>query len=303
MTNQGASAMAPAPGAMEPEIAAAPEQVPVVKNTPPAGQPQAPTPSAQEVGWQTFVAPAWFFLGILVGLVLFAVYAQVTRQFAPPPQQTLDTAQIKQAAREGLMEAIRDIQSQSSGNNSEGPSAVDPNVFAVREANVLGDPNAKVTIVEYADFQCPFCGRHHTAVSPGIIETYVNTGKVRMIYKHLAFLGPESVYAAVASECAADQGKFWEYHDYLFEHQNGENQGAFNKDKLIEFGKTLELDMTRFEPCVTNDETIARVQADTEEAAKFNVGSTPTFFVNGQPLVGLKSPAEFQAVIESALNQ
>jgi protein-disulfide isomerase len=126
---------------------------------------------------------------------------------------------------------------------------------------------------------------------------------VNFIYKHFAFLGPESVYAAVASECAADQGKFWEYHDYLFEHQNGENQGAFTKDKLIGFGEILNLDMTRFEKCVQGDETVARVQADSEEGQKLGVGSTPTFFVNGQPMVGLKSPDQFKAAIEQALSQ
>jgi protein-disulfide isomerase len=130
----------------------------------------------------------------------------------------------------------------------------------------------------------------------------VDSGKANYSFKHLAFLGPESVYAAVAAECAADQGKFWQYHDTLFEHQAGENQGAFEKEKLIAFGSDLGLDATRFEKCVSSDETIARVQADSAEAEKFGVGSTPTFFVNGRPLVGLKSPAEFSAAIEAALN-
>jgi protein-disulfide isomerase len=214
----------------------------------------------------------------------------------------LDQAQLRQAAREGLVEAIQEMQAQSSGNNSQGPATVNKNAFALRDANILGNKDAPVTIVEYADFQCPFCGRHHQLVRPTIVSEYVASGKANIVFKHLAFLGPESVYASVAAECAADQGKFWEYHDYLFEHQQGENQGAFLKEKLIGFGKELDLDAALFEKCVMGDETIARVQADTAEAEKFGVGSTPTFFVNGKPLVGLKSPAELSAAIDAALN-
>ena len=70
-----------------------------------------------------------------------------------------------------------------------------------------------MTIVEFADFQCPYCGRHQQTVQPILQQEYIDTGKANFLYKHLAFLGPESVYAAEAAECAADQGKFWEYHD------------------------------------------------------------------------------------------
>lgn len=258
-------------------------------------------PPAREAAWRAFVAPAWFLLGILVGLGIFAAYAQVTAKPAPPPQ-TLDAAQIKQAAREGLIEAIQQLQNQNSGSGSQSPQTVDKNALVARDANRKGEANAPVSIVEFADFQCPFCGRHHQAVEPSILQEFVDTGKASYSYKHLAFLGPESVYSAVAAECAADQGKFWQFHDYLFEHQQGENEGAFEKPKLLEFGKALNLDMTRFEKCVNDDETIARVQADSAEAARLGVSSTPTFYVNGVPLIGLKSPAEFRAAVQQALN-
>lgn len=265
---------------------------------PPQPIPQtSPNPASP---WRALIAPAWFLLGILVGLGIFAAYAQLT---AKPPVQTLDAAQVKQAAHDGLLTAIQELQARSSGNASPGPQTVDKNAFAVRAANVLGNPDAKVSIVEFADFQCPFCGGYHQTVEPVLIADYVKTGKVNLIYKHLAFLGPESLTAAIAAECAADQGKFWEYHDYLFEHQQGENQGAFTQDKVIAFGQALGLDATRFDKCVKGSETIERVQADTEEAQKVGVASTPTFFVNGVPLVGLKSPDEFKQAIDQALNQ
>lgn len=249
-----------------------------------------------------FIAPAWFLFGILVGLGIFAGYTQLTTKPEPAPVAALDEATVRKAAREGLLEAIRQLQNESNPG-SQGPTQVDKNAFRLVGANVLGNPNAPVTIVEFADFQCPFCGRHHTAVAPTIVQEYVETGKANYVYKHLAFLGPESVYAAAAAECAADQGKFWEYHDYLFTHQQGENQGAFTKDKLIAFGKEMNLDSAQFENCVNSDETVDRVRADTEEAQQFGVQSTPTFFVNGTPLVGLKSPDDFRRAIEEALKQ
>jgi protein-disulfide isomerase len=136
-----------------------------------------------------------------------------------------------------------------------------------------------------------------------VLQSYIDSGKVNLVYKHSAFLGQESAWAAQASECAADQGKFWEYHDLLFERWNGENQGAFAKDKLIGFAKELKLDMAKFEPCLTNDETLQRVIADTEEGRKVGVTGTPTFFINGKPLVGAQPPEVFQAEIEAALKQ
>ena len=266
----------------------------------------APSPQESKPVWRLLVAPAWFLLGVLVGLGVFYGLTLYPAKPAPPPVAALDEATVKKAAREGLIEAIQQLQAQSQqgqGGGSQAPQTVDRSVFAIRAANQLGDPNAKVQIIEYADFQCPFCGRHHQLVAPDLIKNYVDTGKATYVYKHLAFLGNESVWAAMASECAADQGKFWEYHNYLFEHQNGENQGAFNKDKLIAFGKELNLDMAKFEPCVNTDATFDRVRADTEEGQNLGVSSTPTFFVNGKPLVGLTSPDEFTKVIEQALTQ
>lgn len=265
--------------------------------------PPAAPPAERKPAWRLLIAPAWFFLGILVGLAIFAAYDQLTpKPVTPPAAQSIDETTIKQAARQGLIEAIQTIQATGAqGNSSQGPQAVDKNAFAVRDANLLGDKNAPVTLVEFADFQCPFCEKHFQQVEPGLIQDYVKTGKVKFVYKHLAFLGAESVYAAVAAECAADQGKFWDFHNYLFQHQAGENQGAFTKAKLIDFGKALNLDQTTFARCVNGDETIARVQADTEEAQKYGVTSTPTFFVNGKPLVGVTSPDEFKQAIDQAL--
>ncbi len=139
-------------------------------------------------------------------------------------------------------------------------------------------------------------------MKPALFQEYVDTGKVKFVYKHMAILGQESIWAAEASECAADQGKFWEYHDLLFDRQAGENQGAFNKDKLLTLATELKLDMTQFEPCLQNDQTQDRVQADMQEGQKANVRGTPTFFVNDRGVVGALPLQDFRSVIEQALN-
>ncbi|MCL5019399.1 MAG: thioredoxin domain-containing protein [Patescibacteria group bacterium] len=96
----------------------------------------------------------------------------------------------------------------------------------------LGKPDAPVTIIEFADYQCPFCERYYTDAEKNIMEDYVKTGKVKFIFRNYAFLGPESILAAEGGYCAAEQGKFWEYHNFLYEHQGPENSGTFSKENL-----------------------------------------------------------------------
>ena len=112
----------------------------------------------------------------------------------------------------------------------------------------------------------------------------------------------EYVWAAGASECAADQDQFWPYHDLLFSRQAGENQGEFNKDTLLALAVELKLDMARFGPCLTNDQTLDRVKGDTQEGQQVGVRGTPTFFVNGRAGVGALPLQDFRTVVEQALN-
>ena len=106
---------------------------------------------------------------------------------------------------------------------------------------VTGNQNAPVTIVLYVDFQCPFCGKFFKETEQTALANYIKDGKVKLVSRDFAFLGDESIKAAEAARCAADQGKFWEYHDYLFSHQNGENKGNFSSLNLKTFAKELKL--------------------------------------------------------------
>jgi len=124
---------------------------------------------------------------------------------------------------------------------------------------------------------------------------------VRIGYWHFAFLGQESQWAAEASECAADQDAFWEYHDYLFENHAGENQGAFSKDNLKRFADELGLDTQAFNECLDSEKYTQVVQNETNAGRQIGVQSTPTFLVNGQPVVGAQPFDVFQQIIEERL--
>lgn len=167
----------------------------------------------------------------------------------------------------------------------------------------LGNPSAKVTIVEFGDFQCPFCGRFFQTTEKEIIEKYVKTGKAKFIYRDFAFLGPESEWSAVASHCAEEQRKFWQYHDYLYSHQSGENEGAFSKENLKKFAMSLGLDMAQFGQCLDSDKYIDRVRKNTEGGRKFGVNGTPANFVNGRIITGAVPFSQFEALIEEELKK
>ena len=182
------------------------------------------------------------------------------------------------------------------------PTATAADIKAV-ESNgpVLGKSDAPITIVEFADFQCPFCGRFYQSTAKDIIEKYVKTGKAKLIYHDFAFLGEESNWAAQAARCAGDQGKYWQYHDYLYEHQNGENEGSFAKNNLKSFALEVGLNADDFNTCLDSGKHAQEVLDDTEAGRKLGVTGTPTSFVNGKIVQGAVSFSQFEPTILKAL--
>jgi protein-disulfide isomerase len=128
---------------------------------------------------------------------------------------------------------------------------------------------------------------------------YVKTGVVRLGYLHFAFLGPESGWAAEASECADDQGKFWEYHDKLFASQAGENQGTFIRGNLKKFAADLKLNTDTFNACLDSGKYASVVEQETSFLESLGVQSTPTFLLNATPIAGALPFEQFQQMIET----
>ncbi len=169
--------------------------------------------------------------------------------------------------------------------------------------NNMGDPNAPVKIVEFADFQCPFCLRYWTETEPQIIQNYIATGKVYYEYRSVGgFVGPESADAANAAYCASDQNKFWEYHDMLFANWTGENAGDFTPDKLRQYAAAINLNLDQFNTCLNSGAHNDQVSQDVNDAKAAGVTGTPAFIVNGKLIEGAQPYSTFQQTIDAALN-
>jgi len=165
-------------------------------------------------------------------------------------------------------------------------------------AHKLGDDDAPVKIIEWSDFQCPFCGRFYTDTEGQIVDNYVDSGDVQLIYKHfpLESIHPMALPAALASECADEQGKFWEYHNYVFE-----NQASLTNDNLKVWAGTLGLDTAKFNSCLDSQKYLDKVNADLQEGLSAGIRGTPGFLINGQLVSGAQPYAVFQQAIDSSL--
>lgn len=178
------------------------------------------------------------------------------------------------------------------------------------DGNSLGDPDAPVHIDVWEDFQCPACAYYSLNVEPQIIQAYVETGQAFYTYHFFAFLdggrpNGESHQAANAALCAAEQGKFWEYHDVLMANWNGENQGAFRNARLFDFARFLGLEENDFSTCLRAQRYAETIRADYELGLQWGVMGTPSLFVNGVIVTPGYVPS-FEAVaaaIEAALEE
>ncbi len=165
----------------------------------------------------------------------------------------------------------------------------------------LGDPNAPVTIIEFADFQCPFCKQFFSGPFPDLKKNYIDSGKVNFIFYDIAFLGPESTDAGVAAFCAGEQGKYWEYHDLLYQNQSGENLGKFKYENLENWAGKLNLNISDFKTCMQSDKYDNLISQQTSTAEKYNANGTPTFFIQDKIFRGVQTYQTFQNTIDSAL--
>lgn len=172
---------------------------------------------------------------------------------------------------------------------------------------IIGSPSAPITIVEFGDYQCHQCYNWFHNTKPSIFENYVDTGKVNLVFVDLAFLGRDSPKAAQASYCAEDQGKYWEYHNQLYNSQESQiDNGWANSERLKSFAFSLGLDSELFDSCLDSGKYTKRVQSNIAEAKKLGISGTPTFFIvgpNGQQekLVGAQPYSVFTQVLDSMI--
>lgn len=172
---------------------------------------------------------------------------------------------------------------------------------------IKGRPDAKITLIEFSDFQCPFCARFYRETLPLIDKEYIRTGKVRMVYRDFPIdnIHKDAEKAAEATQCAGEQGKFWEMHDKLFE-----NQKALTVNHLKRYAKELGLSVDRFNQCLDSGKYAQEVQKDLMDGQEAGVAGTPTFFVGytgkdntiqGKPIRGARPFETFKQVIDGML--
>lgn len=172
----------------------------------------------------------------------------------------------------------------------------------------LGKADAKVTIVEFSDLQCLFCRKFWKDTLPQIKKDYIDKGLVKLVYRQYPLppdLHPAARDLSEASECANDQGKFWEFHDKAFEEQAKQGEGtiAITTEDITSWAADLGLDVAKFTSCFTNKSATKKIDDDMAEGQKVNVSSTPTFYINGQMVVGALPYSSFKTIIDEQLKK
>ena len=214
-----------------------------------------------------------------------------------PPEATFDSlkdrigsALVNQQRQAQMQKVIGDLQKQANLKMD----LPQPRVHVAAEGPARGPKDAPVTIVEFSDFECPYCGAAHDTVEQ-VMNTYA--GKVRLVYRQFPLsIHPHAAKAAEASLCAADQGKFWEYHEVLFK-----NQKKLDLPDLKAHAGEVGLDTQKFGQCLDSGDKKKAVDADQQAGLAAGVGGTPAFFINGIFLNGAQSIDEFKKVIDGEL--
>jgi protein-disulfide isomerase len=168
---------------------------------------------------------------------------------------------------------------------------------------LLGNFDAKITILEWGDYQCTYCYKFHQSSKDALIEEYVNTGKVKFVFRDFPLNGPNSVLAAQGSYCANDQGKYWQYHDETYNNWEGENTGWVTRDSLLQFAKTVNLDVDQFNKCMDDNKYKQRVLDNEKFGKNIGIDATPSFLVITDSkvvkIVGNQPLSVFRQVLDS----
>ncbi|WP_052347766.1 DsbA family protein [Candidatus Nitrosotenuis chungbukensis] len=184
--------------------------------------------------------------------------------------------------------------------------ARDGSIDTTKGSPVLGSKSAPVTIIEFGDYQCPFCQRWNLDTKPLIEKNYIDAGKVKLIYMDFAFLGPDSIKAHAGSYCADEQGMYWKYHDFIYANQGHENDGWASAENIKSLASKLEgLDAGEFGKCLDSGKYEDRVRENKNIAMRNGASSTPTFIVigkgEGTQLTGAQPYSVFQALLDEKL--
>ena len=189
-----------------------------------------------------------------------------------------------------------------------GPSKITMNTFFGNGSPVLGNNDAKITLVEFGDYQCHFCNVFFHSTAEKILQQYVETGKVKMIFKDYTIIGPDSINASHGAHCAEEQGMFWEYHDILYSNWTGENNGWASSENLLKFAQDIKLNENQWSECMNNGTYSDVILASNNDAKLLDLTGTPAFFVIGVDLnitkmIGEQPFETFENIFEKELEK
>lgn len=234
-----------------------------------------------------------FAMGALAGITVTSLAAFIMSFSLLRANDTVVDNQGKVAGEEVVVNT-NTAQPSPTAAPTPSPAPTKADVAIKDTDHIKGDKNAPVTLVEYSDFECPFCGRVQPTLEQ-VLDEY--KGQVKLIFRHypLSF-HPNARKAAEASECAAEQGRFWEMHDKMFE-----NQQALSVDNLKDYAKELGLNTSNFDKCLDDGKYAQKIQDDIAEGSQYGVQGTPATFVNGELISGAQPYDNFKSVIDSLL--
>jgi len=188
------------------------------------------------------------------------------------------------------------------------PQKLKKEVFTTNASPYLGDENAPITMVEFGDYQCFFCNRYFHETEHDVLKNYVETGKVKILFKDFTIIGSDSINAAHATHCANEEGKFWEYHDILYNNWTGENNGWASSENLFKFAKEIGLDTDNFSECMLEARYQDMITASNNDAKALGIDGTPGFFIIGPDnevtrISGAQPYDVFKRTFDSELNK
>ncbi len=187
------------------------------------------------------------------------------------------------------------------------PVQITMDTFFENGSPILGNPNAEITVIEFGDYQCHFCNVYFQDTEHKIVENFVDTGKVKIIFKDFTIIGPDSVSAAHFAHCAGEQERFWEYHNILYNNWSGENNGWASNDNLLQFANEIDLDMNELKKCNNENRYKTLIESSNSDARSLGLTGTPAFFViangNAQKIHGAQPYDVFENVFETLLEK
>ncbi len=222
---------------------------------------------------------------VLVALLPITARSQKSKKPVDDQQEIRKEIRELKRGQEAIQQELQEIKKLLQTREAAGPARpARPETVGIGGRPFRGNKNARVVLIEFSDYQCPFCGRFYRDTLPQVEKDYIEAGKIKYVFNNLPLeeIHSAAFRAAQAAECASDQGKFWEFHDRLFANQN-----ALAPSDLTQQAKTVGLDLKEFNQCLETDKTSATVRAGIETAEMLGIQATPTFVVG---LLDAKNP-------------